>query len=260
MIYTFDVFDTLITRKTYSPHGIFYIVQEKLKKNNYKVSSGVNLQESFVKMRINAEREANRVINYTKKDCNLPDFDEIYRAFSVLYSVTDKECEYLRKLEFEAEKANILPIKENIDMLKKLIEEGEDVVLISDMYMSEKEIRELLLSVDNIFDNISLLVSSAYRKTKSKGDLYSLFIDKYNVKDGWIHIGDNISSDVNMARQMGAVANYYNKSIISSELLDYPVSQKNVTTELVKGTSKYLLDDNIQSLDVNKIDELKSKS
>ena len=58
MLYSFDVFDTLITRKTQTPKGVFLYMQEELKKiEEYKT-----IADEFALLRVDAEQKA-RIFN-----------------------------------------------------------------------------------------------------------------------------------------------------------------------------------------------------
>lgn len=54
--YSFDVFDTVLTRITGTPKGVFMLVENKLKDGNYEVPQ--KLVQNFTKLRIQAELEA----------------------------------------------------------------------------------------------------------------------------------------------------------------------------------------------------------
>lgn len=62
--------------------------------------------------------------------------------------------------------------------IKKYMQEGYNVILISDMYLPANEIRRLLTKVDKVFFSIPLFISSEYRKTKGTGELYEVVKEK----------------------------------------------------------------------------------
>ena len=108
----------------------------------------------------------------------------------------------------ETERNNILPITENINILKKILSEGKHVVLISDMYLSSEQIRSLLIPFDKIFEDIKIYVSNEYNKAKHNGEIYDYVAQKENVNyKNWIHHGDNSFSDIKKAKEKGIIAN-----------------------------------------------------
>ena len=196
-LYSFDIFDTLITRKTATPAGIFYLMQELLKNNtNYSLY----LRENFKDIRIQTELFVREVLTRTKKWNDIT-FDDIYKRIQINYSLTDDETDFLKKLEIQCEIENLIPIGENINKLKKLISSGNQVILISDMYHSEKTLRHILTNLDPIFNNIKIFISSEYKKTKAHGDLYRHIKTELNPQK-WEHCGDNICADFSNAKKI----------------------------------------------------------
>ena len=68
-------------------------------------------------------------------------FDLIYERIKELYSLTDEQTEQLKKWELECEYETSIPYPEKIQQVKGLIEQGETVVLISDMYLPKEFIK-----------------------------------------------------------------------------------------------------------------------
>ena len=67
MVYSFDVFDTLITRTTAEPKGIFLIMQEVLTQDKKYVEEYSYVSEHFAEYRISAEQEARKQATRNKK-------------------------------------------------------------------------------------------------------------------------------------------------------------------------------------------------
>lgn len=138
-LYSFDVFDTLITRRTPTPLGIFSIMQEILQKDSKYLGIPLYVRENFYNYRISSEQyqySYNNCVN-GYSDCS---FDEIYQNFADNFSLTETQVECLKLLELETEYENLVPITENINKLKDLVANGERVILISDMYHSSDTI------------------------------------------------------------------------------------------------------------------------
>lgn len=196
-IISFDVFDTLLLRNVCRPTDVFEIV-ENLYSNRY----GEKID--FKKLRIEAEK---KVRHKSKKEevC----FDEIY---SFIYSKIGEKSRLLKKLELEVEKKIIVPNKFMLEMFNYAKELGKQIIIISDMYLSAKVIRNLLTENQYIgFKEI--YVSCEVNKTKATGKIYNYIRDELGIKknDKWIHIGDNYISDVVNANSNNVEGIYYKR-------------------------------------------------
>lgn len=233
-LYSFDIFDTLITRKTATPTGIFYLMQEILKNNkNYSQY----LRENFKTIRCEAEAFVRENFLKTKKWQDIT-FNDIYNRIQINHSLTDEETTFLKELEINCEIENLIPIEENINKLKKLISSGNEVILISDMYHNEVTLRNILTNIDSALGHLKIYVSSEYRKTKAKGDLYKYIKSEYQ-PTRWEHFGDNVCADFNSAKQNKIFPSLYNY-VKFKEYEKYALKENNLTTEYIIGTAKNL--------------------
>lgn len=182
---SFDVFDTLIMRKTLYPMDVFQIVDKKAKENNIYFGD-------FYSLRTEAERE----LNLEKS----PKIIDIYNRCQEKEHFSDEIKEKLMKLEIETECEVLIPRTEMVELLKWLVSKDVDVYLISDMYLS-KEILEPILNKFGIQGYKKLMVSCDYGKSKCNG-LYNYYLD-LTKKEKYLHIGDNYEADGNMAKLNG---------------------------------------------------------
>ncbi len=198
LLYSFDVFDTLITRTTASPEGIFLLMQYYMK--NQDAYDGMwRFAEHFPFLRIEAEKNARRF--HPQTEISIKD---IYDAMGQSISLSQEEKNDLAALEERCELACAAGIKSGIDQVKQLRAEQKKVILISDMYLSSDIIRRMLVKADSIFQDIPLYVSSEYGVTKSNGLLYAEVQKQEKTSyNQWIHYGDNAVSDVNIPRLFG---------------------------------------------------------
>lgn len=211
MLYSFDIFDTLITRTTASPRGIFAIMQERLKREAITGLSSL-ITDNFYQVRVQGEEISRAMfVNAEYQDVSL---EEIYEVIQENYHLPDQAIRQLIQLELDTEFDNVLPITENIQKLKMLYLSGESVILISDMYLSESQIRNLLVKADPIFQKIKIYVSSEYKRTKKSGQLYHLVQQKEHIPwDAWEHIGDNSHFDVSVPARLGIRAYKYSGKV-----------------------------------------------
>ena len=210
-IYSFDVFDTLVTRRTLSPYGIFKIMESRIRSDEAFEKFSNYFKSNFFNIRINAEYTAK---NRKKRQVNLNDIYDVIKHCS---NLSDEDVKNLIDLEIKIEKDNIIPIQKNIQLLKQLVNDGKKVLLISDMYLSESQIRDFLVAVDSIFENVPIFVSSEKNCTKSNGSLYQYLSKQYDIKyENWTHYGDNIKADVSEAQKLGINAILLKKNELRS--------------------------------------------
>ena len=201
-IISFDIWDTIIKRKCHPEETKLatarYIVlkYEKKLKDKYK-----NIYE-ILKRR--DEIEAKECKKNKEKG-----FDEECRILDV-FKILEKEIfkdelnieDELLKEEIEAEKRvifinpEILPIFEKYKDLK--------MYCISDFYMSSESLKELLDYL-KIPVKIEKIYSSAdYLLNKRTGNLYKKAEEELKIKpEDHIHVGDNVYSDIEMAKSLG---------------------------------------------------------
>ena len=188
-IITFDIFDTLITRKIYNPDDIYHIIENKLPICKEMLPNGL------LKLRKEAESLAR---DKYKQDVNI---HQIYSEFSELSNLDSATIEKIKNMEIDLELDLCIP---RIDMLKiynKLLENNKQIILISDMYLTKEIIGEMLekCGYRNYFD---LLISCEVNKRKDTGSMWKYFFDKYQ-NSLTIHIGDNEQSDIHIPCNLG---------------------------------------------------------
>lgn len=217
-LYSFDVFDTLITRTTATPFGIFALMQQKIHDDEKWSEILPYTRNNFYELRVNAERLARAMKNgtdfekRTKSDFVYEDItlDEIYHVFTFSNLLSEEQAIHLKNLEIETEIEAVIGIPRNIDIVKQLIYEGKRVVAVSDMYHSSETIKRMLMAADPIFENIDIYVSSEYSMTKSTGNLYRSVGKLEGIGfEQWYHTGDNKKVDYEVAKNFGITAELY---------------------------------------------------
>lgn len=208
-MYSFDIFDTIITRTTTTPKGIFAIIGQALQQDHLYKDINEHIINHFYDLRICAERLA-RDSCYNDK-VNEITLSQIYEALGESGIISSEQLECIQALEIQTEYENTVGIGFNIQRVHDLIQSENKVVLISDMYLDKEIIRNMLVKVDPIFKDIPIYVSSEYKKTKNDGGLYEVVAEKENhgsFKD-WFHIGDNVDSDVLKAAAYGIHSEHF---------------------------------------------------
>lgn len=239
-MYSFDIFDTLITRRIANPKGIFMLMQEQIKGGG---KCHIFLADNFYELRVGSERLARYHARQKKKQ--EVTLDDIYKALSTTACITEEQIEELKKLEIETEYNNVLGISKNINLLKQLLRKGEHVVLISDMYLSEKVIRRMLEQMDSVFQQIPVYVSSDYGVTKGSGELYHVVkeIEKAEYSN-WTHYGDNEYADIEAAERLGIKA----VQVAVENVKEYERPDRDLYHQLSVGASRYIRDCGIENV------------
>lgn len=200
--YSFDVFDTLLSRKVLEPKAIFLFVMTKMKTSTLEFPD--EFYHSYNIIRSESERNAREEISERgmKKEIK---FDEIFEKMSSVYNLTENQIDWLKKTEIEAELLNVLPNKDYINICESLIHEGETVVLISDMYLPKEVIKQLISQVSVTIAGIPLFVSSEVGYQKITSQLYVHVFKEFSPWpfEKWIHYGDNKFADGEQARILG---------------------------------------------------------
>lgn len=219
-LYSFDIFDTLISRKVLAPEGIFFLMKEKIRQSGLAFSD--HLIDNYVEIRQAAERDVREYYHKTLEERGDERreiyMEDIFHKIQDVYALTDKQTEYLMETEKEVEIDNTIPVQENVDYLKQLVADGEHVVLISDMYLPKETILTMMGKVDPVLCQVPLFLSSEYgvQKTTKKLflEVYKSFKPFYDFGQ-WIHIGDTQFPDVTMPRRLGIIANQVKKPVFN---------------------------------------------
>lgn len=232
---SFDVFDTLITRNTLTPRGIFALVHSKIQSCD-RVNAYT--KANYYTLRISAEEEIRKKCGGNK--CEDITLDEIYAHMCIL-GINSLDLDFLKAMEIETEQKNTVPILENIHKVENYVKNGIDTVLISDMYLSEKQIRDLLIPYSDVFKQIEIYVSSEYRKTKRTGNLFRIVRrDKKVAFHEWVHFGDNLVNDVQRPQALGIHAEHFDFPVLDKYFIDI-CKNCDVYHQLLFGTARNLL-------------------
>lgn len=176
-VVSFDIFDTLIIRDVDKPTDLFYRLEEK------------NGLPAFHDNRIRAEMDARR--SSGKPNGEIDIFD-IYQELSRYYSL---DVNQRVREELAAEKMICHANPAIKELYRLLVEKGCRMIAVSDMYIPEKYLCELLEECG--YTKIrQVYVSCDHGVGKGNGALQKLVQSELGDKLHVIHIGDNFASDV----------------------------------------------------------------
>lgn len=208
MLYSFDIFDTIITRITATPQGVFALMQEKLEEDGRFSFLPEHIRSNFCLLRTYAESLAH--LQYMQEGIQEVTLEQIYAALSLTSQLVPEQTGILQDFEVETEQQCMRPIEENIKRIEELFDRGERVVLISDMYLDRKVIRKMLSKASPVLEKLPLYLSSDWKKNKWNGSLFQIVKEQEKVEyRDWIHMGDNLRSDVEVPERYGIQAKWY---------------------------------------------------
>lgn len=189
-IISFDIFDTLLMRKTVNPDDLFDITELRL-----KAEKDIDIQ--YRKLRKKAEKNLRK--SRTKADYSI---DDIYEEFAKITGFDKEKCDTVKNMEVDTECRYLVPRESMVEAFNTIVQSlKKKVVLISDMYLT-KEILEPILKKNGIDGYSELLISCEKQARKEDGTLWDMFLKENSGKE-IMHVGDNELSDTQIPGDKG---------------------------------------------------------
>ena len=201
-LYSFDIFDTLISRKTLEPCGIFYYVMNMICQSAEEFPE--IFKTEYVAIRMQAESNVREFVKKSIGQFEIT-FDAIFDHLATIYQLSYRQISLLKEWEIAAEIENVIPLSDQLHFAEQLVRDGEQVVLISDMYLPKNIITEMIHKVSPALAQVPLFLSSDYGVQKTTQKLFLevyRFFKPYTFKE-WHHYGDNKIADGEKANNMG---------------------------------------------------------
>lgn len=183
-VISFDIFDTLLIRNTLLPTDIF---ENTYSKHKDLLPQGYD----YLKNRISAEHRL-----YV--DSN-PTIEEIYKEMRS-DDISSDCLELMMLFEIMEEVKALSARKSMISIVNYALSQGKIICCTSDMYLTS-DILEWILHSEGYPNFNTVFVSCEQRCSKSSG-LYRLLRERYH-NATILHIGDNISADVEIPLKYG---------------------------------------------------------
>jgi len=200
---SFDFFDTLCGRRCSDPEDIFKLVGKSI---------GI---DGFAEARIDAQEKAFTLMHSKKK--KTIHIRDIYECLSIEEANIDK----IMKTEVMHELDQSIVNQDICRIYKECIECNNTLVAItSDMYLDSSFFVQCLEKHEIPLPDIILISCEQNAKKRDDGSLFDLLLKKaadHGISDV-IHIGDNVSSDIQNALKRNIRAILYSSS--SSSALD----------------------------------------
>ena len=232
--YSFDIFDTLISRRSANDKGVFVTMRETLRRKE-ECGFPHYFVDEFVNIRVRAQQVAHTLCDYPEITLS-----DIYAALAVDFpDFTQQQLRELQQLEESVEIEHCYPIPENIEQAMHLAEAGHRVLLISDMYLSKDVINQMLARADGRLCTLPLYLSSELKMRKSDGTLFRHVCSDQGIPPSSLtHVGDNFKSDCVMAKRLGMRYAFYQDSFLSKIEKSYFREEENFFLQLFAGASK----------------------
>lgn len=189
-IISFDIFDTLISRKVYLPQDIFEIVNRRIKSS---------LEINFTELR-------NKACAILRGQNVL--LDDIYEVIQQFSDLSEDEIRYIKELELSVEYNVTVPRADMIKLYREAVELKKRIFLLSDMYLPKAFIIKLLKKIGVEINEDNIWISGEKKISKAEGTMWCLFKEKIVKGDKALHIGDDYINDITNSRKYG-IDGYY---------------------------------------------------
>ncbi len=198
-VLSLDCFDTLLWRKSVNPADVFFSAAH---------SAPFKRAGLTAPLRAKAETSARRIkwIGSGSSEVNL---DDIYRA--ALPDADRSELAELAAAEVACEVDYCFAFKPVFDLIVQAKALGLKVVVVSDTYLLEAQLRQLLFAamppLEGLID--AVFCSNAYGLSKADG-IWRKVLPLLKVKPEHIlHLGDNLNADFTSPQRFGIRATHF---------------------------------------------------
>ncbi len=194
-ISTYDVFDTLLTRRVCDPKAVFYWLGGAAGKRGL---TGLT-PEAFRKARVEAEALARVGVRNGEAD-----LIGIYKVLGQMAGCTCGQLQELMGMELDWERRMITTVPGAKEAVESERLAGRQIHFLSDMYLPADFLEGLLREKGFMHNGDKLWVSNAHQAGKGSGGLYSLFLEQTRISPNQVqHHGNDWRADVEAPRRLG---------------------------------------------------------
>jgi predicted HAD superfamily hydrolase len=202
--YSFDVFDTCLTRTFARPEDLFIELARRLLPPEASAEAVTDL----ARQREQAEAAARAAA--PREDITLA---EIYHHFEPALTGWGLSPQIALTTEVNLEITCVRPIQAMQQRLAQLRRQGRRILFISDMYLPAPVIHLMLINHGLARPADPLYVSGEIGLTKQSGRLFEHVLAQEKLLPAQLHHhGDNPHADVIMARRLGIRATYFQQT------------------------------------------------
>ena len=209
-MYSYDIFDTCLVRLCAKPYHLYWFAASEVAQSVAGNENPTELTWLLYRARRQAEsttrtQAPHREITYQQ----IYDAIEIPETYQPLLAL-------LQAKELELEKQFLVPVVPIKNEIKALRAEGHSLVYISDMYLPEEFIQNLLVEKGFWEEGDRLYVSNTSRLSKEQGDLFDHVKEVEGAEFGsWFHVGDNPFGDIAMANARGIQTRLFSAALLT---------------------------------------------
>ncbi len=187
-IISFDLFDTLVMRKTLFSDDVADYVNCRLQEKGIYI-------EDFAKKRLESEKRLSKNTAPTLVEIYENMLDKMDSSIS-----DDVTAEKLASLEWTIDFDLLTPRKDVCSIFKDAVDNGKRVYILSDTYYNKTQLSRILKKCG--ITKCTDIISSSDYKTGKIQELYGVLKKKEQAKR-YLHIGDDIVADVESAHRWG---------------------------------------------------------
>jgi HAD superfamily hydrolase (TIGR01549 family) len=194
---SFDVFDTLIFRPYEKSTDLFAAMEKE---------NGIR---GFHDLRVRAEADARASTGKPNREI------DVYDIYNKLAEQTHFDAREYAEREIAAEKSCCFANRDMLTVCRLLEKKGVRMIAVSDMYLPEKTVRELLDGCG--YGMVSAVYVSCSRGIgKGDGELLRLARAQEGKSVRCVHVGDSLSADVQGGKRAGWDTVWYRQAKESS--------------------------------------------
>ncbi len=196
-IASFDIFDTVLTRRVADPRSAFLLLGRKLASSGHITCSS----HAFARARTGAEQRMFRNSGGLDSSVNLRDiYDEL--GSSLHWSASTTDAVYQKELELEDEL--LVVVESGLSRVHRARQRGQLVIFVSDMYLPSDVLEGFLRDREIMQDGDIVIVSNEYSASKATGALWPKLFAELGVRASQLtHVGNDQRSDGRSARKAG---------------------------------------------------------
>ncbi len=201
-----DVFDTLLLRTTKPEFQRFADMAARAAKEIRQASPYSLTTKQVFAARLSAAEIAYRTAP-PQQGLREPKFDTILNLMCDILNIPQDHTKLLRRVELDYERGVLRPNRLLIDRLLQAKANGKTVIFISDMYLSGDDIHNLIKErapdcpIDRGYSSADVGLSK-----RGAAIFHHISHDLQQPLSAFLHIGDNIISDVEVPKSLGMQA------------------------------------------------------
>ena len=232
-VFSFAILETLLTQRTATVAGVFCAMRQTLHLGSIP-GLPIQLIEEFPAIRMGVER----AVRYPQGSLRPMGLDAIYAGIAEQYGLSPEQTAALKALELATTQSLSLGIPENLDRVHRLLDAGERVILISDGWLGNTELRQLLSEIDTRLADCPCYTAVDLGLTKASGALFRAVFKAEGISAAQlVHLGDDPWSDVRVPRALGCTAEHYAGAALSELEWSY-LELYSLLSQLVAGTAR----------------------